>query len=314
MPSNVLDPEAARVAANSGKVTNPALAYLSSLSSVRSRRTMHSRLTIIARHLGAQNIYDCHWASLRHHHVQEIVEWLHAEGRAPATINTYLAALKGVTMEAWMMGLVDTDSYIHIRHIGSIGNHRPPAGRVLSFAESDALLRCCLADRSIAGLRDTAIVALMLGCGLRRSEVVSLNIDSIDWNEGRIMILGKGEKERLVFMPVQTEQHLRHWVEQTRGVDPGPLFTRIRRHEDNTGERLSDQAIYYILKARQNEAKLENFAPHDLRRTYATRLLNNGENLSTVKELLGHASVNTTEKLERREQARLKRASQLLRI
>ncbi|MCV5688813.1 site-specific integrase, partial [Escherichia coli] len=89
-------------------------------------------------------------------------------------------------------------------------------------------------------------------------------------------------------------------------------FPRIRRFDDVTGERMSDQAIYHILETRRVEAGLEMFAPHDLRRTFASSMLDNGEDIVTVKDAMGHSSIATTQKYDRRGDERLKRASQRL--
>lgn len=298
-----------------GPGTNPALAYLLSLPSPRSRRTMASYLRRVASRAGAKGIEDCRWTEMRRPHIQAVLDWLQREGRAPNTVNTYLAALKGVALEAWTLGLIETDAYLHIKHVRSVRGSRLPKGRALEQGEIEALLKTCSGDgRGIAAARDEAIITLMLGCGPRRSEVVGLDVGNIDWREGSVRVLGKGNKERLVFLPERTERSLHRWVRVVRGDHPGPLFTRIRRHGDNTGERLSDQAIYHILQVRGREAGLEEFSPHDLRRTFATRLLDNGEDLVTVKELMGHASVTTTQDYDRRGRQRLKEASRRLRL
>ncbi|MDG2849282.1 site-specific integrase, partial [Vibrio parahaemolyticus] len=82
---------------------NPAVAYLVSLGSKRSRQTMSSFLNIVAKMIGFQNLRDCAWSSMRRHHILAVLEMLGDAGKAPATINTYLSALKGVALEAWTM-------------------------------------------------------------------------------------------------------------------------------------------------------------------------------------------------------------------
>lgn len=115
--------------------SNPAVAYLLSLGSKRSRLTMGSFLGSVASLLKYPDIFQCPWSALRRFHVQAVVEMLQDAGKAPATINTYLSALKGVAMEAWTLKLIDTDTHQHIKHIRSVRGARLPKGRALSAAE-----------------------------------------------------------------------------------------------------------------------------------------------------------------------------------
>lgn len=287
---------------------NPAQAYLLSLNSARSRQTMTSFLNIVARILGAGDLTGCNWAALRRHHVLALTEMLRDTGLAVATINTYLSALRGVAMEAWMLRQMGVEDYQHIRAVRSVRGNVLPRGRALSREEIRGLFAVCEADRSSKGVRDGALLAVILGCGLRRSEAVALSYADILPGDRALKVLGKGNKERLTYVPAGAWQRLHLWTDQVRGEHPGPLFTRIRRHNFLTDDRLTDQAVYHILQVRQREAGLEKCAPHDLRRTFATAMLDNGEDLITVKDAMGHASVTTTQKYDRRGEERLKRA------
>ncbi|MBD2785551.1 tyrosine-type recombinase/integrase [Xenorhabdus sp. DI] len=291
---------------------NPAIAYLVSLGSKRSRQTMKSFLDIVAKMLGYQNVQDCTWHALRRHHIQAIMEMLSDSGKAPATINTYLAALKGVALEAWTMKQLDTDSFQHIKQVRSVRGNRLPKGRALERYEIKTLFFTCENDVSTKGLRDAAIIGVLIGCGLRRSEIVSLDIKHIIHREQALRVMGKGNKERLSYMPEGTWERLNRWIDEVRGDHPGPLFTRIRRHDDVTDNRLSDQAIYHILETRRIESRLEKFAPHDLRRTFASAMLDNGEDIVTVKDAMGHSSITTTQKYDRRGDERLRNAARNL--
>ncbi|HAT7539738.1 TPA: tyrosine-type recombinase/integrase [Citrobacter freundii] len=293
---------------------NPAVAYLVSLGSKRSRQTMSSFLNIVAKMIGFQNLRDCAWSSMRRHHILAVLEMLGDAGKAPATINTYLSALKGVALEAWTMKQIDTDSFQHIKQVRSVRGSRLPKGRALERHEIRSLFFTCESDSSAKGLRDAAILGVLLGCGLRRSEIVALDMGSMIYKDRALKVLGKGNKERMAYVPGGAWKRLDKWVEEVRGTHEGPLFPRIRRFDDVTGERMSDQAIYHILETRRVEAGLEMFAPHDLRRTFASSMLDNGEDIVTVKDAMGHSSIATTQKYDRRGDERLKRASQRLDI
>ncbi|MFK3663537.1 tyrosine-type recombinase/integrase [Scandinavium sp. NPDC088450] len=287
---------------------NPAQAYLLSLNSPRSRQTMRSFLGIIARILGATRLETCQWGAMRRHHVQAIIALLQDADKAPATINTYLSALKGVATEAWMMKQLDAESCEHIRRVRNVRGSRLPRGRALPREEIRALFGVCDADKKSLGLRDAAILGVMFGGGLRRSEVVGLDLASLMMTDQALRVLGKGNKERIAYLPAGSWHRLLLWVDQIRGEVPGPLFTRIRRHDDVTDHRMTDQAVYHILGERQRQAGIEKCAPHDIRRTFATTMLDNGEDLITVRDAMGHASVTTTQQYDRRGDERLRRA------
>ncbi|EMQ6092404.1 tyrosine-type recombinase/integrase [Salmonella enterica] len=293
---------------------NPAIAYLISLGSKRSRQTMSSFLNIVARMIGFPNLRDCAWSSIRRHHILAVLEMLGDAGKAPATINTYLSALKGVALEAWTMKQLDTDSFQHIKQVRSVRGSRFPKGRALERHEIRNLFYTCENDSSVKGVRDAAILGVLLGCGLRRSEIVALDMESVITREHALRVRGKGNKERIAYVPDGAWQRIMTWVEEVRGEQPGPLFQRIRRFDDVTAERMTDQAIYHILETRRIESGLEKFAPHDLRRTFASAMLDNGEDIITVKDAMGHASVTTTQKYDRRGDERLRKASQRLDI
>lgn len=293
---------------------NPALAYLMSLSSKRSRRTMATCLNLAAQILGYDGLHSYPWRELRRHHVQAVRERLSSMGRAPATINTYIAALKGVALEAWGMKQLDTDRYLHIKQIRPVRGSRLPRGRALEDPEITQIICTCENDKTVRGVRDAAILSILFGCGLRRSELVALNFEDVLWQEEAIRVLGKGNKQRLAFMPDGVVERLRTWIDEVRGDQPGALFTRIRRGDDVTSTRLTDQGIYYILDVRRQEAGVEKASPHDARRTYATKLFDNGEDIKTVMDAMGHANINTTQIYDRRGEARLKRASKRLSV
>lgn len=287
---------------------SPARAYLLSLNSPRSRQTMASFLGIVAGMLGAASLDTCSWGSLRRHHVMAVTELLRDTGRATATVNTYLSALKGVAKEAWMLRLMDVESFQHIRAVRNLRGSRLPRGRALPPSDIRALFEVCETDKSSLGVRDAAMLAVILGCGLRRSEAVGLNLRDVVTNERALRVLGKGNKERLSYMPAGTWQRLLFWIDQVRGEREGPLFTRIRRFDTLTNDRLTDQAVYHVLQVRQRQSGIAKCAPHDLRRTFATVMLDNGEDLITVKDAMGHASVTTTQQYDRRGEARLRTA------
>lgn len=304
----------ALAAINGSQPLNPAQAYLIGLSSSASRQTMGSFLNIVAKMLGFSSLQSCAWGSLRRHHIRGLLEMLSVSGRAPATINTYLSALKGTAREAWMMKQMDTESCQQILAVRAVRGSRLTRGRALAADEIHALFRSCEQDPGCKGPRDAAMLAVMLGCGLRRSEVINLDYASILHQEQALVVRGKGNKERLAFMPDTVRQRIHLWTETIRGELDGPLFTRIRAGDDVTFQRMTPQAVYHILGQRRVESGIDECAPHDLRRTFATMMLDNGEDLITVRDAMGHASVTTTQKYDRRGDERLRKAADKLKF
>ena len=112
--------------------------------------------------------------------------------------------------EAWMLKLMDVESFQHIRAVRNLRGTRLPRGRALPAEEISKLFTVCETDTSCTGARDAALLAVILGCGLRRSEAVGLSLSDIVTNERALKVLGKGNKERLAYMPAGTKRPLSH--------------------------------------------------------------------------------------------------------
>ncbi len=288
---------------------NPAISYLQSLPSRKSRRTVASCLNSSVRYFGGQDFEHWPWQELSNVHLRFIIDKLMELGRAPRTINLYLASLKGVANEAFVMKQITSDQLALIKMVKSVRGNRISKGRALEEDEIRLIFNHLDHVNDILAVRDAAIISLMLGVGLRRSEVVALDLSHLIYRDMSLIVHGKGNKQRQVYLPEQSWYRLTLWIEQVRGDYSGPLFTRIRRHADVTQNRLTDQAIYYILQRRRELAMVQDtFAPHDLRRTFASGMLECGEDLGTLKEALGHANITTTQQYDHRHLGRLKDA------
>lgn len=286
--------------AASGASVNPALLYLADLASKEGRRTMRSKLNRVARLIGTESLETCRWEEMRPHDVHGILLLLEKEGLEASTINNYLAALKGVATQAWKEGLMESETLQRIKAIKSRRSTRLPKGRSLTMEESNALMSCHRGVSPVVDTRDKALLALMLGCGLRRAEVCGLTLADVSFNEGAITLIGKGNKERKVYLPEAAMKFLLVWL-NFRGQEDGPLFTRIFRGGHILKEKsLSESAVTLILKERLEITGQKRATPHDLRRTFATRLIEDGNDLVKVQRAMGHASVQTTARYDRR--------------
>jgi len=277
-----------------------ATAYLASLKSAVGRRGMLSQLRKVARLLGFAEIDQVNWATLNAANVRAIVSRLTAENLAPASIATALNALKGVARACWERGTLDTETYQRIRSIRPPAGSRLPAGRDIDAGERLALMQTTARDRTPAGVRDAAILAMLIATGMRRAELCALRTSDVDLQSGKLRVIGKGDKERTVYLRNGALRYLRDWL-AIRGDGPGPIFCRVNKGgRIFTAQPLSTTAMHKIITKRAAEAGLRDITPHDFRRTYAGELLDAGQDIATVAALLGHASVETTARYDRR--------------
>lgn len=279
----------------------PAAVYLASLAQ-GSRRTMRDALNTIAGLLtdGKLDAFALPWGELRYAHTQA-VRTLLMERYAAATANKMLAALRRVLREAWRLKQIGSDDYQAAIDLKPISGEETEAaaGRSLDAAELTALLQSCARDRGPAGVRDGALIALAYACGLRRAEIVAIDVADYDAAQQTVRIRGKRNKRRTVPLAPGAVDALAGWL-RVRGNDPGPLFVRILKGDHVTTKRLTPQAVYYIEERRAQTAGIDAFSPHDLRRTFAGDLLDAGVDIATVQKLMGHANTNTTARYDRR--------------
>ncbi len=282
------------------ETANPALVYLASLPSPESRRVMRSALDAIARMVNPEAAVETFpWASLRFEHVAAIRSVL-MERYAPATANRHLSALKGVLKAAWQLGLMSDADYMRAVDVKGVKGETLPTGRMLDASEVAAVVAACKADSTPAGARDAALLAVMLAGGLRRAEVVGLDVDDYNPETGELTVRhGKGRKERIVWLTNGARRALNAWLD-VRGREPGPLFMPINKGGRIIPKRMTSQAVYNVLRKRAEQAGVKPFTPHDMRRTFASTLLDNGADLAVVSKLMGHANITTTARYDRR--------------
>lgn len=289
--------------------TNPAVMYLATLGSVQSRRVVQSRLNRFAKLLQLDDWRQTPWREFDRPWLLLAKEALSVDQCSPGTINAMLSMLKGVALQAWELKIISDNRYLRIKNTKAIRGQRIPKRRWLDKNDIVSLLDQCLADDRVQGLRDAALLGLLYGCGLRRSEIVGIDIEHMNEKEGAVRILGKGNKERIVYPPQRAWEMVNEWIKDGRGDDIGALFCRIRKGGDVTTERLTDQSVYYIMKRLILLTGIENFSPHDLRGSFISYLLDNSEDIKTVADIVGHADVRTTAGYDRRGEARKKAAN-----
>jgi site-specific recombinase XerD len=232
----------------------------------------------------------------------------------PSTANKMLAALRGVLKESWRLGYMTAEDYHRAADVPTIKAQTLPRGRALASGEISALMNTCGRDASPAGIRDAALIAVLYGAGLRRSESVGLDLADYNVETGELAIRGaKGRKDRLGYATNGSADALKDWL-VARGGDPGPLFCNINKSGRITIHRLTDQAVLHVLKKRAVQAGVASFSPHDLRRSFISDLLDAGADISTAQQLAGHSNVQTTARYDRRGEATKRKAAELLHV
>ncbi len=294
---------------------HPVAVYLASLAP-GSRRTMRQALDTIAAILtnGQQDALSLNWGALRYQHTAAVRSRL-AEQFKPSTANKMLSALRQVLHHAWKLGLMSAEDYQRARDIGAVKGNTLPAGRSLDAGEIAALVMTCESDPTPAGIRDAAIIALMYATGIRRASVIKLDLDDYDPSAKTLRVRGaKGQKEYLAHIPQSGAfRALEDWI-AIRGDNSGPLFWPITKMGKLVNRRMSTQAVYNLLAKRANEAGVDHFSPHDLRRTLAGDLLDAGADIVTVQKMLAHANVQTTARYDRRPEETKRKAASLIHI
>lgn len=240
-------------------------------------------------------------SEVRHRDVRRYAASLSAEGAAPATVARKLAAIRGLL-----------DFLVRTERVG-----QNPADLVSSPKKEDKLPRLLSAEqvrslleeipaRTALELRDRAMLELAYSCGLRCEEIVNLDLGALDFETEQLRVLGKGSKERLLPVGEPAQRALRRYAERGRPALAGDRLEPAL-FLSKSGRRLSNSDVTRRLALWIREAALgATVSPHALRHSFATHLLEGGADLRTIQELLGHASISTTQVYTRVDAARLR--------
>ena len=293
-------------------------AYLRAQLSPRSRQNALDSLRRLSRLiLGTQDAdpFQIPWTAIRFEQATTIRSALYEMSRsgriAPGTANLTLSHLRGLIRTMYALGMITANQHelTHTDALKGIPGKREPRGRALSLEEERALRKGARALEGYQGeMLDTAIV-VAIGGGLRREEVALLTLESV----ARKRIVGKGNKERKLSMDAQMRAALETWA-VTRADLParhGGVFVAPTR-PDRT---LSPWSFWAMVRSAAHNAFGDQepcqhgcacldvvTGPHDFRRTFATRLLEHGVDIRKVQILMGHESIETTSRYDKREE------------
>ena len=251
------------------------------------------------------------------HAIEEFIDWYCSEPRlalnrkvvlqyrlhletmllAPATINLRLAAVRRLAYEATDHGLLSPELVAGIQRVKGVKRLGQRVGNWLTLEEGQQLLKLVQTD-SLRGKRDAAMLSILLGCGLRRSELAALDRDRIQQREKHWVIvdlIGKAGHIRTVPIPEWVMKVVDAWLVAAE-IQEGKLFRAIRKNGTVWGERITENVVWYTVKECAKKAGINKLAPHDLRRSCARLCHSAGGELEQIQFLLGHTSVQTTER------------------
>ncbi len=251
------------------------------------------------------------------HAIDEFIEWycseprlsfsrtvvlryrMHLESRklAPGTVNLRLGAVRRLAYEASDCGLLSPDLAAGIRRVKGVKKLGVRLGNWLTAEQGESLWQSPDAER-LKGKRDRALLAVLLACGLRRHEAVELNFSHLQQREQHwaiVDLVGKAGHTRTVPMPDWVKQVLDDWL-NAAGLTSGRVFRRVNRAGRIWGDGMTEKVVWHVVREYAKKAGIDKLAPHDLRRTCARLCHTAGGELEQIQFLLGHVSIQTTER------------------
>ena len=235
------------------------------------------------------------------------IEVAQKHGAAPAqrgrrqlalgTVNVRLAAVRRLAYEAADTGLLSPDLAAGIRRVKGARKLGTRLGNWLTVDEARALGQ--LPDRhTVKGRRERAILTVLLGCGLRRRELIDLTVDHLQRREDHwavVDLVGKGGHIRTVPMPDRVKRTVDQWL-SVADVAHGRIFRCVCRRGVVWGTKITEKVVWHVVKEYAKKLGVSKLAPHDLRRSCARLCRAAGGELEQIQFLLGHVSVQTTER------------------
>ena len=234
------------------------------------------------------NDHKLNYLTIKYKDISNFIGYLNKSGYKSSTINRIISALKSFY------------SYLEITHkiknnpfslVSSLKREKR-LPNYFKYQEFELMIEC-LSDDDL-GIRNRLIIELLLATGIRVSELVNIKLNDIDINNGEIRIMGKGKKERIVYFKDYSKGALNNYLNNARnnllnGKDSDYLFI------NNNGTNLTDRGVRLIIDNIVRKSSIKSkVSPHTFRHTFATIMLNEGCNIKSVQELLGHSSLSTT--------------------
>ncbi|MCX2193087.1 site-specific integrase [Pantoea agglomerans] len=237
---------------------------------------------------------DYPWEQLNYAAVAKVRAALLDDGYAVSSVNMALSALRGVAQTAFNLNCMDAEALARIRSVKRVSGDIQRRGRALDRQEIRTLIQAAKQHpQHVRRCRDTAIVLTLCGTGLRAGELVKL--ERRDYDNGILTVRqGKGRKYREIHVADAVDKAIRKWLKASVNEADSALFSRIKRNGKTAGQPLTTTGLTGILAELQHTSGIARFTPHDMRRTFITRLLEQGVDINTIRQLAGHRDISTT--------------------
>ncbi len=229
--------------------------------------------------------------------INRYVKSLREQKLSSSTINQKLSAIRKLATEAEDNNLIDSRLANGIRAVRGVPFRGRRTGNWLTKEDAQAWLDAPDV-KTLKGVRDRALLAILIGCGLRRAEAAILSFHHIEQREGRwaiVDIVGKRDKMRTVPMPSWAKACVDSW-KTVAHLEEGFIFRRVNKGGNLMGESITPQAVRDIVNGYAQKLENQGIAPHDLRRTFAKLTHKGGSPIDQIQLSLGHDSIQTTEK------------------
>ncbi len=234
------------------------------------------------------------WEQLNYAAVAKVRAALLDDGYAVSSVNMVLSALRSVAQTAFNLNCMNAEMLARIRSVKRVSGDIQRKGRALDRQEIRALVQAAKQHpQPVRRYRDAAIVLTLCGTGLRAGELVKL--ERRDYDNGILTVRqGKGRKYREIHVADAVDRAIRAWLKVSANEAENALFGRIQRNGKTATQPLTTTGLTGILAELQQTAGIARFTPHDMRRTFITRLLEQGVDINTVRQLAGHSDISTT--------------------
>lgn len=277
-------------------------ACLNKYHSLQSKCRIAFELNRLAKLLNLDSVNSIDWKKFSRTTVVSLLNCPELNKRKSTTQNFTLNVIKSLSEEAWHAQLITEKQYIAIAQIPQFKGTYKRSPTCLTSNEIKQILFSCLNEKSIKGIRDAAIIAIGIGCGLRRTEIAELEISDIDFSTRLLHISGKGNKERFIGLNASVNKYIENWLRFRENSGSSYCFTPLSRAAKAvTSLHLNDETIYLIVQSRSQKAIGRRISTHDLRRTFASHMLSKQIDLNTLRLLLGHSDIRTTQIYDRRD-------------
>ncbi len=291
---------------------SPYALYIGRLSP-NSRRSIASQLLSLCKLMQwddaerEQRLYQVDYAQ-----AMVIRQTLTAAGWSARSINRAMIAVRGIVKVAVLQNLANQQQLAQLESIAQL-KHGEHQGNALTTKQVEQLFYQLRAELTPIGYRNLLVFALLLGTGLRRSELVALSLKDYDKSHKTLLVRhGKGNKSRVLYLPEWCLEYMQAWLKIRSMADGYLLCSVYADGKVKVQEPMHASTVYRLIKQKLQDIGVENGSPHDMRRTFITRLLSQSVDINTVRQMAGHSSISTTTIYDKRDHEFMKQAAAAL--